>query len=112
VHDIVVVTEDVGVTCDLLDSTTSEPHTTNMLCDKCKMSFMNENIVCDKSQPIVENEILVSKVKTLTHDLDKAYGGKPNWILFWEANVAHLTERLGYVPKRVRMLLQSKRPYL
>jgi hypothetical protein len=26
VHDIVVVTEDIGVTCDLLDSPTSEPH--------------------------------------------------------------------------------------
>jgi hypothetical protein len=44
VHDIVVVTEDVGVTCDLLDSPTSEPHTTNMLCDKCKMSLMNDNL--------------------------------------------------------------------
>lgn len=32
VHDIVLVTVDVGATCDLLDSpTTSEPHPTNTL---------------------------------------------------------------------------------
>jgi hypothetical protein len=76
VHDIMVVTKDVGVTCDLLDSPTSEPHTTNILCDKCKMSLMNDNVVCDESQVIVENEMLVGKVKTLTHDLEKTYGGK------------------------------------
>jgi hypothetical protein len=63
-----IVIEDVGVTCDLLDSPTSELHNTNMLCDKCKMSLMNDNIVCDESQAIVENEMLVSKVKALTHD--------------------------------------------
>jgi hypothetical protein len=55
VHDILVVIEDVGVTCDLFDSPTNEPHTTNMLCDKCKMSFMNDNIVCDGSQAIFLN---------------------------------------------------------
>jgi hypothetical protein len=40
------------------------------------MSLMNDNVVCDESQVIVENEMLVGKVKTLTHDLEKAYGGK------------------------------------
>jgi hypothetical protein len=30
-HDIVLVTVDVGVTCDLLDSPTSEPHPTDTL---------------------------------------------------------------------------------
>jgi hypothetical protein len=39
--------------------------------------------------------------------------GKPNWISFWEANVAHLTVRdFVMFLKRVRMLLRSKRPYL
>jgi hypothetical protein len=32
--DAMIVTEDVEVTCDLLDSPTSEPHNTNMLWDK------------------------------------------------------------------------------
>jgi hypothetical protein len=99
VHDIVVVTEDVGVTCDLLDSPISEPHNTNMLCDKCKMSLMHDNIVCDESQTIIENEMLVSKVKALTHDLEKAYGGKDKL-------------ELVMFLKRERMLLQIKRPCL
>jgi hypothetical protein len=73
-----VVTKDVGVTCDLLDSPTSEPHTTNIPCDNCKMSLVNDNVVCDEYQVIVANEMLVGKVKALTHDLEKAYGGKAN----------------------------------
>jgi hypothetical protein len=32
--EVVVVTKDVGVTCDLLDSRTSEPQPTNSICDK------------------------------------------------------------------------------
>jgi hypothetical protein len=76
VHEVIVVTEDVGVTCDLLDSPTSEPLPTNSICDKCKISLMNDNIVLDESQIIVENEVLVDRVNALTHDLEKAYGGK------------------------------------
>jgi phage FluMu protein Com len=101
VHDIVVVTEDVGVTCDLLDSPTSEPHTTNMLCDKCKMSFMNDNIVCDESQAIVENKMLVSKVKAPPHDLEKAYGGKAKLDFILGSQRCSLNRaRLGYVSKK------------
>jgi hypothetical protein len=37
---------------------------------------MNDNIVCDESQIIVENEVLVRKVNALTRDLEKAIGGK------------------------------------
>jgi hypothetical protein len=76
VHEVVVVTEDVGVTCDLLDSPTSEPLPTNFICDKCKNSLMNDNIALDESQIIIENEVLVDRVNALTHDLEKAYGGK------------------------------------
>jgi hypothetical protein len=76
VHEVVVVTEDVGVTCDLLDSPTSEPQPTNSICDKRKISLMNDNIAHDESQIIVDNEVLVDRVNALTHDLEKAYGGK------------------------------------
>ena len=77
VNEVVVVTEDVGVTCDLLDSLTSEPLPTNSICDKCKIS-LNDNIALDESKIIVENEVLVDRINTLTHDLEKAYGGKKN----------------------------------
>jgi hypothetical protein len=69
VHETEVVTIDVGVSCDLLDSPTSEPHLTNTLCSKCNISLMNDNVVCDESQIIVENEVLVRKVNALTKDL-------------------------------------------
>jgi hypothetical protein len=76
VHEVVLVTEDVGVTCDLLDSPTSGPLPTNSICDKCKISLMNDDMALDESQNIVENEVLVDRVNALTHDLEKAYGGK------------------------------------
>jgi hypothetical protein len=96
-----IVIEDVGVTCDLLDSPTSELHNTNMLCDKCKMSLMNDNIVCDESQAIVENEMLVSKVKALTHDQEKAYGGKDKLEFILGSQWCSLNcDGLGYVPKK------------
>jgi hypothetical protein len=69
VHEVVVVTEDVGVTCDLLDSSTSELQPTSFICDKCKISLMSDNIACVESQIIVQNEALVGKVNALTHDL-------------------------------------------
>jgi hypothetical protein len=94
---IVVVTDDVGVTCDLLDSPTSEPHPTNTLCSKCNNLLMNDNVVCDVSQIIVENEVLVGKVNTLTHDLEKAYGGKAKFV---KEHCSPNCEGLGYVPKK------------
>jgi hypothetical protein len=99
--DTMIVTKDVEVTCDLLDSPTSEPHNTNMLCDKCKMSLMHDNIVCDESQAIVKNEMLVSKVKAPTHDLEKAYGGKAKLEFILGSQRCSLNrEGLGYVPKK------------
>jgi hypothetical protein len=64
-----VVTEDVGVNCDLLDSSISEPQPTSSICDKYKISIVSDNIACVESQTIVENEALVGKVNALTHDL-------------------------------------------
>jgi hypothetical protein len=36
VHEVMVVTKDVGITCDLLDSSTSDSQHTSFICDKCK----------------------------------------------------------------------------
>jgi phage FluMu protein Com len=109
VDDIVVVTKDVGVTLDLLDNPTSEPHTTNILCDKCKMSLMNDIIVCDESQVIVENEMLVGKLNALTHDLEKAYGGKAKLDFISRSQRCSLkSEGLVYVPKKVRIIFAKQ----
>jgi hypothetical protein len=101
VHEVVVVTEDVGVTCDLLDSSTSEPQPTNSICDKCKISLMNDNVARDESQIIVENEVLVDRVNALTHDLEKAYGEKAKLDFILGSQRCSLNrEGLGYVPKK------------
>jgi hypothetical protein len=101
VHDIVVVTKDVGVTCDLLDSPTSEPHPTDTLCSKCNISLINDIVVCDDSQIIVENEFLVRKVNDLTQDLEKAYGGKAKLDFILGSQQCLLNcEGLMYVPKK------------
>jgi hypothetical protein len=110
VHEVVVVTEDVGVTCDLLDSPTSEPQSTNTICDKCKISLMNDNIALDESQIIVENEVLVDRVNALTHDLEKAYGGKAKLDFILGSQRCSLNrEGLGYVPKKGKNAFVKKR---
>jgi hypothetical protein len=76
VHEVMVVTKDVGITCDLLDSSTSDSQPTSFICDKCKISLENDDIGCDESNIIIENEALVRRVNALTHDLEKKYGGK------------------------------------
>jgi hypothetical protein len=101
VHEVMVVTEDVGVTCDLLDSLTSEPLPTNTICDKCKISLMNDNIALGESKIIVENEVLVDRVNALTHDLEKAYGVKAKLDFILGSQRCSLNrEGLGYVPKK------------
>jgi hypothetical protein len=101
VHEVVVVTEDVGVTCDLLYSSTSEPQPTSFICDKCNFSLVDDNIGCDESQIIVENEALVGKVNALTHDLEKAYGGKDKLdLILGRQQRSHNRKGLGYVPKK------------
>jgi hypothetical protein len=101
VHEVVVVTEDVGVTCDLLDSLTSEPLPTNSIYDKCKISLMNDNIALDESKIIVENEVVVDRVNALTYDLEKAYGGKAKLDFILRSQWCSLNrDGLGYVTKK------------
>jgi hypothetical protein len=100
VHEVMIVTKDVGVTCDLLDSLTSEPLPTNSICDKCKIC-LNDDIALDESKNIVENKVLVDRVNTLTHDLEKAYGGKAKLDFILGSQRCSLNrEGLGYVPKK------------
>jgi hypothetical protein len=101
VHEVVVVTEDVGVTCDLLDSLTSEPLSTNSIYDKCKISPMNDNIALDESKIIVENLVIVDRVNALIYDLEKAYGGKAKLDFILGSQWCSLNrDGLGYVTKK------------
>jgi hypothetical protein len=101
VHEVVVVTKDVGITCDLLDSSTSDSQPTSFICDKCKISLENDDISCDESNIIIENEALVGRVNALTHDLEKAYGGKAKLDFILGSQRCSLNrEGLGYLPKK------------
>jgi hypothetical protein len=101
VHEVVVVTKDVGITCDLLDSSTSDSQPTSFICDKCKISLENDDISCDESNIIIENEALVGRVNALTHDLEKAYGGKAKIDFILGSQRYSLNhEGLGYLPKK------------
>jgi hypothetical protein len=105
VHEVVVVTEDVGVTCDLVDSPTSEPLPTNSIYDKCKISLINDNISLDESQIIVENEVLVDRVNALTHDLEKAYGRKAKLDFILGSQRCSTVRVLDLFPRKERMVL-------
>jgi hypothetical protein len=101
VHEVMVVTKDVGITCDLLDSSTSDSQPTSFICDKCKISLENDDIGCDESNIIIEYEALVGRVKALTHDLEKAYGGKAKLDFILGSQHCSLNhEGLGYLPKK------------
>jgi hypothetical protein len=101
VHEVVVVTKDVGITCDLLDNSTSVSQPTSFICDKCKISLANNDIGCDESNIIIENEALVGRVNALTHDLEKAYGGKAKVDFILGSQRFSLNrEGLGYLTKK------------
>jgi hypothetical protein len=53
VHEVMVVTKDDGITCDLLDSSTSDSQPTSFDYDKCKVSLENDDIGCDESNIII-----------------------------------------------------------
>jgi hypothetical protein len=113
VHEVVVVTKDVGITYDLFDSSTNDSQPTNFICDKCKVSLENDDISCDKSNIIVENEILIERVNALTHDLEKAYGGKAKlYFILGSQHCSLNREGLGYLHKKGKIHLLSKRPCL
>jgi hypothetical protein len=101
VHEVMVVTKDVGITCDLLDSSTRDSQPTSFICDKCKISLENDDIGCDKSNIIIENEALIGRVNALTHDLEKAYGRKAKLGFILRSQYCSLNcEGLEYLPKK------------
>jgi hypothetical protein len=64
-------------------------------------SLMIDNVNCDDSQIIVENDVLVKMVNALTLDLEKAYGGKAKLDFILGSQCCSLNrEGLRYVPKK------------
>jgi hypothetical protein len=104
----VVVTCDVGLTCDLIDESFHNPiiaASTNPSCSSSSTtinstSTTSDGVTCDASL-LVENETLKREVDELTHALGKAYGGEARLLKCLGSQRFSLNkERLGYAPKK------------
>jgi hypothetical protein len=75
----VIVTYDVGLTCDLIDDYFYSPIIVESTIPSCSSSTsiptISDGFTCDASL-IVENETLKKEVNELNRALGKAYGGE------------------------------------
>ena len=106
----VIVSCDVGVTCDIINDFFYEPIViapTNPSCSSSSTtttttptSTTSDGFTCDASL-MVENETLKRKVDELTHTLGKAYGGEACLLKCLGSQRFSLNkEGLGYIPKK------------
>ena len=98
-----VKTFDVGVTCDLIDTSLSMPiivAPTNPSCStSTSTSSSSDGLTCD-ALLVVENENLKKEVTKLTHTLAKAYGGEDRLLMCLGSQRASLyKERFGIYPQ-------------
>ena len=99
-----VETCNVGLTCDLIDTSLSMPtivSPTNPSCSTTtSISSSSDVHTCDTTL-VVENENLKKEVTKLTHTLAKAYGGEDRLLMCLGSQRASLyKEGLGYTPKK------------
>jgi hypothetical protein len=105
----VIVSCDVGITCDLIDESIYEPIViapTNPSCSSSSTttttstSTTSDGFTCDASL-MVENETLKREVDELTHSLGKAYGGEARLLKCLGSQRFSLNkEGLGYTLKK------------
>jgi hypothetical protein len=106
----VIMTCDVGLTCDLTDESSYSPiiiAPTNPSCStSTSTSSTSDGFTCDASL-IVENETLKKEVNELTHALGNAYGGDIRLLKCLGSQRFSLNkEGLGYTPRKARRPLQ------
>jgi hypothetical protein len=100
----VIVTCDVGLTCDLIDKSSYSPiivALTNSSCStSTSTSSTSDGFTCDTSL-MVENETLKKEVNELTRTLGYAYGGDDCLLKCLSSQRFSLNkEELGYTPKK------------
>jgi len=105
----VIVSCDVGTTCDIFDESFYEPiviSPTNPSCSSSSTttttstSTTSDGFTCDASL-MVENETLKREVDELTHALGKAYGGEAHLLKCLGSQRFSLNkEGLDYTPKK------------
>jgi hypothetical protein len=104
VEEQVIVTCDIGLTCDLIDESSLKPiivESTNPSCSiSTPTSTTSDGFTCDATLS-VENETLKKEVKELNRALGKAYGGEDRLLMALGSQRASLyKEGLGYTPKK------------
>jgi hypothetical protein len=100
----VIVTCDVGLTCDLIDDSFHSPiivKSNNPSCStSTSTSIISDGFTYDVSL-IVENETLKKEVNELNRTLGKAYGGEAHLLKCLGSQRFSLNkEGLGYTPKK------------
>jgi hypothetical protein len=114
----VIVTCDVGLTCDLIDKSFHSPiivASTNPSCSSSSTttnstSTTSDGVTCDTSL-LVENETLKREVDELTHALGKAYGGEARLLKCLGSQRFSLNkEGLGYTPKKGKAAFATHKP--
>jgi chromosome segregation ATPase len=107
----VILSYDVGITCDLIDESFCKPiiiATTNPLCSSSSTtttistSTTSDGSTCDVSL-MIENETLKREMDELTHALGKAYGSDAR-LLKWlgSQRFSINKEGLDYTPRKTR----------
>ena len=104
---MVIVSCDVGITCDIIEESFYEPIVvapTNPSCSSSSTttptSTISDGFTYDASL-MVENETLKREVDELTHALGKAYGGEAHLLKCLGSQRFSLNkEELGYTPKK------------
>jgi hypothetical protein len=98
-----VVTCDVGSTCDLLNESFFEPiiiGPTNSSCSSSTTTLPSDGFTCDATQ-MVKNETLKNEVNELISTLGNAYGGVARLLkCLGSQRISLSKEGLGYTPKK------------
>jgi hypothetical protein len=113
----VVVTNDVGITCDIINESFYEPiviassnATSSSSSTSTSTLTTNDGFTCDASL-MVENETLKKEVDKLTLALGNAYGGDARLLkCLGSQRFGHSKEGLGYTPKRGKAAFVTPKP--
>jgi len=104
----VVVSCDVGITCDLINESPNKPII--VVSTNSFASTTSDAFTCDASLK-VENETLKREVDELTHTLGKAYGGEARLLKCLRSQRFSLNkEGLGYTSKKGNIAFATHNP--
>jgi hypothetical protein len=102
-NEKVIVTCDVGLTCNIIDESFYKPIVVALANPSCSSSStftspMSDGFTCDASL-MVENETLKKEVNELTLVLGKAYGGEDRLLMCLDSLNFSLQKGIGLYPQ-------------